>query len=277
MIGGLLRALASSRGQKPSAALTRSPRTPSPQYLDSQSVRAFPQQGDERHWDDYMNLVGAQRIDQLVSGPSFENADYIWPERKMVIELKNIYRELSDNDDFRDEIITVSNSKLDDDELGARIDSLIRKYMARPLKKANAQLKSTRSALRLNNYKGAVVLVNSGFETLPAEAAYRILYDLTKSRDRYKSIHGILYVQDHGASSPYDLGVIGNPRTSDSVRESLFQLARGWGEYTIRPEIHFMGGDLKMIFGGDWRHIACCGMASITVTIQETHQQTRVT
>ena len=147
--------------------------------------------------------------DKLPKSPDFENADYVFHFEKIVAELKcltedNIYSR--ENQAKANLLIQewydagkIKTTKIDDQawdelprELQNKIFEVTTKSIKRRIQKANAQIRETKQALRLDDYLGLVVLANDGINSLPP-AAFIHAAQLALSRD-FSEIKYFIYL-----------------------------------------------------------------------------------
>lgn len=132
--------------------------------------------------DRFVKSIGGIKIsDELPSPPPFENADYLFRESEVIIELKEITTEFGESDRVRDNFIYLHEKHYDNDPKWrpalfggdgyskAFVTDFIRLFrepLGRILKKANSQIKSTKTNLPFEHGLGVVMIVNDGFNSL---------------------------------------------------------------------------------------------------------------
>ena len=195
---------------------------------------------EEEHWNHVMSLIGAQRVDCLVSQPSFRNADYVWNDAKLVIELKNLNVELADQPGFADKIVNVVEKSKTQEDADKAAGSIIRSYLKDIICTANKQIKETKRELGFSLYSGIVLIVNSGFATLTFPAASKCFKSIINSRTQFSSVSGLIYVEDidkpHSEQGMRDyMGLFGTHKMTVSTEASMIMITKAWQMYLANP------------------------------------------
>ena len=133
---------------------------------------------DENTFNAFVVSVGGQRIDTLHPKLTFLNADYIFPDEKIIIELKTLETEVQNTDQFREKMGIVhrklhANYKKAPLSLDPNVSAeylkafieLFRAPLARIVKKANSQIKSTKQNLDYADYQGILLLINDSLRS----------------------------------------------------------------------------------------------------------------
>lgn len=170
---------------------------------------------DEKTFDTFVESVGGHRIDTLHPHPDFLNADYIFPKNKVIIELKILETEVQNTDQFREKMVVMHRNlfakykktplSLDSDAsfeyLKCFID-LFRSPIARIVKKANNQIKSTKKNLNYPHYRGILLLVNDNLKELPPRLMLATLGRILNGS--CSSIRAMIYLTNHYVVIPGD-------------------------------------------------------------------------
>lgn len=167
----------------------------------------------EAEFDAAVASMGGKRLSEYVGqAPTFENADYIFPEHKVIAELKCL-----DEDKINDERIIEKASELYIRELKAgrapeiifgtvrgttegyseeythAIANLYRTPVQFLLKKANSQIKSTRDHLQAGDHIGLVIVANNRHSALDPVNGAHLIGELLNQQTRYNGINGAVY------------------------------------------------------------------------------------
>lgn len=207
----------------------------------------------EKEFDLFFESIGYCRVsDDIGSSPSFQNADYVHKEKKIVVELKVLFKEQFENGGVI-ESINASVFKplsIDENGLGQYAFSLpeqsrkgkhdcISEPIRRTLKKANKQIRETRQFYFGDTHStGYVVLAQTGLESLSPEITAEIV---RRQMDKeFSCINGAVICTPHYQTrNPFTLGI--NPEcisiTNDLIpelRKQCMELADLWVEHLER-------------------------------------------
>lgn len=204
---------------------------------------------DEPNIRRFVKKVGGTLIDEAYPNPLFENADFLFEESKVLVELKILETEFGRTDEFEKKLLALGMKtalkfglgpflRLEGEAGRAHQEGLVelfRRPLARIAKKANKQVKSTKEALDLQEYKGLLWCVNDSFRELnPAAVAGLLGRILTGSGS---SIDGFIYLTNHYIELPGDpyARLLWAPFYRDSddekLREFVNWLGRKWFDY----------------------------------------------
>ncbi len=212
---------------------------------------------DELHWNDFVTLIGGELVAPLISQEHVKNADYLFREWGLVVELKMLEEDLTDHPGFCSKI-----SDAIDDNINAenspnaqthRIDKVIERKLDDIIKKANRQIKETKINLHFNSYKGVIILINAGFMALPLNRASDIVRRLIGGR-HYSSVNGVIYIEAWATEIDDEISinasVLMNRSTSKGLVEKMLAIWEAWLLYTENPDIRFRSrdGDLYIRF-----------------------------
>lgn len=162
----------------------------------------------EAEFDTVVKKIGGTPIRELIASksPDFENADYLFPQEKLIAELKILENDPTANGALQRKIQGKFDKWMTEGKFLAygtvRVESktlpldiqweLARIYsepVRRVIKKANRQIRDTKKFLNLPDAKGLVIVVNEANRELQPEhfafAAHQSL------GDDYSAIHGV--------------------------------------------------------------------------------------
>ena len=163
----------------------------------------------EPNFDRFVCSLGGERVDKRLHQPDFENADYIFDEHRILIELKIIETEFGNMAPFKRKELALYESLARKFGLGPIIRGerapneffargkleIYRGPLSRLAKKANRQIRQTKKALDLDDYKGILICINDGFRELNVSTVVglfgRILYGANSE------IHAFVYLTNH--------------------------------------------------------------------------------
>jgi hypothetical protein len=158
-------------------------------------------------------------LDEVLKGPTFANADYWFPDAKVVAELKCLTEDLSTKTKFNESVETLYASwvkrglvprptakrvRVNLRDLPPRcarefVDPIKKKLEASTVKKANRQIRETKHYLAAPDAKGLLLLVNDGNFMLPPTMMTHLLSRILKGQ--YSSISSVIYFSVNENSS----------------------------------------------------------------------------
>ena len=130
--------------------------------------------------DRFVKKLGGQKISEIIPAAAFENADYLFRQQNVIIELKTLESEFGDTNEFKSKLDALTDRFAREGKLGggpflgkpyprefvrAFID-LFRPPLARIAKKANRQIRETKTQLNLPRAHGVLLCVNDEFRAL---------------------------------------------------------------------------------------------------------------
>lgn len=190
---------------------------------------------DEAHIDRFIASIGGERLDVRFPNASFQNADYIFPDKKILIELKVLETEFGATDEFKakaDGLIEdiarnfgfgpiVRGEKGPSQFYAKAKRNLFRAPLGRIVKKANRQLRESKAALSDDGYRGLLWVVNDNFRAVGTELAIHLLCS-TLGRQN-SNVDGLIYVTNHYVDIPGDdyARLVWVPAYADGVEEDL--------------------------------------------------------
>ena len=203
---------------------------------------------DELTFNSFVGRVGGLRLDTLHPSPEVQNADYIFPEDKVIIELKTLETEIGNTDQFREKMTVVNRRlwkkygktplSLDPEVSAAYLKAFIelhRAPIARIVKKANAQIKSTKQNFGYDGYKGILLLINDGFRELPPRLMLATLGRILNGS--CSSIRAVIYLTNHYVVIPGDEygRIIWVPSYADAEGDGIVdfvnRLGKAWFDF----------------------------------------------
>lgn len=162
----------------------------------------------EETFDRFVKSVEGKKISDLLSGnPSFQNADYLFPNENVIAELKTLQTDFGTTDSFRAKHIELVKKYLLESRMtfGAifsnaeqpneYIEDLLRLFrpaLSRILKKANTQLKETKRELNRPSTPGILILINDDFLSLEPRFIMSIMCEILSHS--YSSIDAFVYL-----------------------------------------------------------------------------------
>jgi len=207
----------------------------------------------EETFDRFVKSFEGQKISDLLSGnPSFQNADYLFPNENVIAELKTLQTDFGTTDSFRAKHIELAKKYLSESRmtLSAIFHSaeqpkeyigdllrLFRPSLCRILKKANRQLRDTKRKLNLPNTPGILLLINDDFLSLEPRFISSIIYEILSHS--YSSIDACVYLTlNHYVDIPgnnYEnllwIPVYYSERSPASLRGFVNKLGSQWFQF----------------------------------------------
>lgn len=207
----------------------------------------------EKAWREFIRTLGGKLVEDLVPPPrNFHNADFLFRGVEVVAELKEIQSEFSDHASFQNAFDSLMKRVLDEDPswkpslfggttglpswFDRELVRLFRDPISRILKRANRQLRETKSHFGIASPTGLLLLVNDGFTSLWPDHIRWLVADLLVQS--YSSIDCVVYltvntyVEYAKNETP---GLMWAPLYSDRAPESLVgfvdDLGRRWFDY----------------------------------------------
>ncbi len=216
--------------------------------LTEENLAAFKSVATEPNWDEFVIGLSGSKISDLHPAPTCENADYLFPDQKVIIELKILEAEFGKTDQFREKARIFSSRsrakwgktplsmdpEITADYLTGFVD-LFRAPIARIGKKANRQIRSTKANLGLHDHKGIWLLVNDGFRELPPRLLLGTLGRILNGA--CSSIDAVIYLTNHYIVIPGDeygrilWAPLYSPSAPGSLQDFVNWLGREWFNY----------------------------------------------
>jgi hypothetical protein len=203
---------------------------------------------DEPTVDAFVQRVGGLRIDSLHPSPNVPNADYIFPSNKVIIELKTLETEVGNTDQFLEKMNVIHRKlygkfkktplsidpEVSLEYLKAFID-LYRAPIARIVKKANKQIKSTKKNFSYEDHQGILLLINDGLKELPPRLMLATLGRILNGS--CAAIRSVIYLTNHYVVIPGDEygRMLWVPLYADAEGDGLVDfvnhLGKSWFDY----------------------------------------------
>ncbi|WP_339915644.1 hypothetical protein [uncultured Brevundimonas sp.] len=204
---------------------------------------------DEIHIDQFIATVGGERVDQRFPNAAFPNADYIFANEKVLIELKVLETEFGDTDALKAREARLMREVAQKFSVGAilRGESKFKRYWAearwnhyrvplgRITEKANRQLRETKAALGEDGYRGLLWLVNDNFRGIGTDLALGLLLSTVGHRNPH--VDGLVYVTNHYVDFPGDdfARLVWAPAYAEGVSQDLVdfvdRLGAAWFQF----------------------------------------------
>ena len=138
--------------------------------------------------DRFIASLGGERVDRIFPQAKFRNADYVFRDQKIVIELKVLETEFGATQEFLAKEASLHEQMARQFGLGPILRAevgparfyaeakrqLYRAPLGRIIKTANRQLRETRQALASEGYLGVLWLVNDQFRHIGTDVPLRI-------------------------------------------------------------------------------------------------------
>lgn len=163
----------------------------------------------ESTWREFVSSSGDTVIEQIVPNPrTFENADFLFREKGVVAELKEVATEFGSSAAFRANFsglmskVVAENPNWHPALFGGKepmpnwfhreFARLFRPPISRILKKANRQLRDTKEHFGIKEPTGILLFVNDGFTALGPEPIRALVASLLQHS--YSSIDSFVYL-----------------------------------------------------------------------------------
>lgn len=195
----------------------------------------------EETWHRFVrSLNGTVVADLLPHSPSFDNADYLFDDAKIVAELKEVQTEFMTTEASRKGFGNLLERLVREDPqwrpalfggdgqyptwFQREFIRLARPPISRVLKKANVQLRETKSHFGISAAVGVLLFVNDGFTGLAPNIVHALACDLLvhsySSIDCFVYLNVNRYVELAGSDEPK---LLWHPTYSDRADDSLFE------------------------------------------------------
>lgn len=204
----------------------------------------------EPTWQEFVRTVGGQVItDLLPHPPKFENADFLFAEHGVIAELKEVETEFSRSTAFCTGFSNLMQRLLTEDPdwkpvlfggdgnhpawFNAEFLRLLRPPVSRILKKANRQIRETKSHFEIDSTNGVLFFVNDGLTSISPQwvlgLAANLLMHSFSSIDCFVYLTVNRYVEIRGSDVPR---LMWAPTYSDRAPDDLVKfvdnLGRQW-------------------------------------------------
>lgn len=168
----------------------------------------------ESNIDRFIESVGGARVDTIFPNACFQNADYIFEDKKILIELKILETQFGSTEQFAQKehdlhkdiahrfgfgpIVRMEREVAE--YYASRRRQMYRAPIARIAKKANNQLRETRQALGDNGYRGILWIVNDNFREIGTDFAVQLLCSTLIGTNSH--VRAFIYVTNHYVAIP---------------------------------------------------------------------------
>lgn len=225
---------------------------------------------DEEHWVQFVPRVGGGLVAPHIKRQGVKNADFIFTDARIILELKVIMTELAHSKEMLAKVDALSQRTplgLSDPSIEKAIFSLLRVPLKRILKTANRQIRETKQELGLVGWQGLIVVVNDGFTGAPPDLILTLLNDIMAS-ESYSSCDGLVYQTNHLVElvdSPYANWLwvpMYNPRKTNEFVAFVNHLGREWrtfheeisGPFESSAEYEYVNLTDSHVVRGSTRH-----------------------
>ena len=204
----------------------------------------------EPNFDIFVRELGGHKVSDLHPNPAFENADYVFHDQKVIIELKILETEIGSTHQFREKarileakVVKKHGHSLPFHPQGMAdflmgFIGLFRAPLARIVKKANRQIRSTKTNLGYEDYCGVFLVVNDALRELPPRFVMLTINRILMGA--HSSIDVFIYVTNHYVILPDDeygrllWYPIYSGREPDSLPDFVNWLGGKWTDYCAR-------------------------------------------
>lgn len=165
----------------------------------------------EVDFDIFMKSIGYTRVsDDVGASPDFQNADYVCKSKKIVVELKAINKDHFVDGGIIDSLQTIVMQPVNIDEEGlgqysfslpnanreGKIDN-IEEPLRRIIKKANNQIKETKSYYGFPEGEGYLIIAQIGMPSIGAEVTAALVRKILNHE--FKNIDGAIVCSPKGS------------------------------------------------------------------------------
>lgn len=207
----------------------------------------------EETWNQFIHDTGGIIVSSILSkSPKFENADYLYQEEQVVLELKEIETEFTNSESFKNKFTKLIERLLKENPdwkpalLGGSekvpqwflIDfvRIARPNISRILKKANRQIRDTKNYFNFKTPHGILLFVNDGFAGITPDFIFALVCNLLTNS--FSSIDCVVYltvnryIEIKGSNIPRLVWWPAYSNRADKfLSEFINELGRKWFEY----------------------------------------------
>ena len=234
---------------------------------------------DEKHWIQFISRVGGELVAPHIKRQGVKNADFMFRNARVVLELKVVVTELAHSEQMLAKVDALSAQYpdgLSDPRLQRELLSILRAPLKRILKTANRQIRETKQELGLVGWRGLIVLVNDGFRGAPPDLVIALVSDIM-ANESYSSCDGLIYQTNHLVElrdNPYANWLwvpMYNPRKTDDFVDFVNHIGREWrafheeidGPFEYSAEQETMDFSNSYVVTGPTRHERYVGPAEV--------------
>jgi hypothetical protein len=198
---------------------------------------------DEPHWNEFVLTAGGEPVAPHIKEEGVKNADYMFPSARVIAELKILETDFAHTKETLEKVDALAEKypgvHPDDrtQPLRRELLLLLRKPLQRIINKANRQIKDTKRALGLDQWRGITIRVNGGFRGVPPDLARGLIAHIL-SKTSYTNTDALIYQTNHYVElpdSPYAhllWAPMYSDRAADDLVEFVNDLGRKWISYT---------------------------------------------
>ncbi len=238
-----------------------------PTELDWAAMRGI---ADEEHWVQFISRVGGELVAPHIKRQGVKNADFMFRDARVVLELKVVVTELAHSEQMVAKVKALFvqfAEELSNPNLQRELFSILRAPLKRILKNANRQIRETKQELGLVGWRGLIVLVNDGFRGVPPDMVIALVNDIMAG-ESYSSCDGLVYQTNHLVElqeNPYANWLwvpMYNPRKTYDFVEFVNHIGREWrafheevdGPFEYSGEHETMNFSNSYVVNGPTRH-----------------------
>lgn len=219
---------------------------PANAHVDWSTVKGI---ADEPTIRRFIKSMGGVLIDQRHPNPNFENADFLFEKAQVVIELKILETEFGSHPNFEKKCVSLGLRVALQFGLGPYLRKegkagvayqnglleLFRAPLARITKKANNQIKATKTELGIHQAKGVLWCVNDNFRQLQPNTVVGLISRILRGSG--SSIDAFIYLTNHHVEFPNDpyVRIVWAPvyrdSNDDALRDFINGLGRAWFDF----------------------------------------------
>jgi hypothetical protein len=195
----------------------------------------------EKEFNMFFEKINFQRIDKMVGfSPDFKNADYIEPDRKIVVELKVLDKDFFDEGGIIERFHSFIPKAIKVDEKGLGLYSLklpainregkydtLEEPLRRILKKANRQIRETKERQLDGIGLGMLVLALNNFRSLRIDILACLVGELLL--EEFSSIAGFVICTPCWTNAICISGA--KDKSPETVHKIRFEIAEKWSEF----------------------------------------------
>lgn len=197
---------------------------------------------DEATFNLFVEWIGGKKVSSLILNPTFENADYCFPEQSIIVEHKILETEFGTSDEFKRKQMAVIDKHVRERglrgpllgqpyprEFLADLMEFYRRPLAGVAKKANRQIKETKDWLGMPNANGIFLCVNDNLKSLPPAEIMQLFCRILNGS--CSSIEALVYVTNHYLHVPGSnlANLLWAPVYSDGAPDSLVEFVNWMG------------------------------------------------
>lgn len=203
----------------------------------------------EPNIDRFIGSISGLRVDTVFPDADFQNVDYLFRDKKILIELKILETEFGLTEPFLNKESELQKKLAKKFGLGPIMRGepdvlacyahgkreMYRAPLARIVKKANRQIRETKTALDDQTYRGLLWLVNDNFRQIDVDSVFELLCNILNGDNSH--VQGLVYVTNHYVEIPGNkfANLIWVPAYADSQADDLPEfvnwLGSEWGNF----------------------------------------------